>query len=82
MVRLSGFLQGIDEANQLLSRVRDCHVVVLALGSLLGEVSMESWVSMANVLGGVVESKTQVSGAPLLHMGVAVVELARLVCRG
>lgn len=62
--------------------MRERHVVVFALGPLLGKVNLEGRVPVTDILDGVVEGKTQVSGATFLHMGIAVIELVGLVGSG
>jgi len=58
------------------------YVVVLAFNYLLGEISPGGGVPVADIFGGFVECKSQIPGPSLLHMNVAVVELAGLVGRG
>ena len=55
---------------------------MLALSSFLGEVSSKARLPKADILGRVIESETQVSGTSFLHVGVAVMHLPRLICRG
>ena len=81
-VRLSGFLQGINEPYQLLGGMRNGDVVVLALCPFSGEINSKVLIPMANVLGGVEESEPQVSGAALFHVGIAISKLPGLVCGG
>ena len=81
-IGLTRALHSKDHAHELLGGVRERHVVVLALGELLGEVGRERGVPAADVLGGVVEGVAQVARAALLHVGEAVLELAGLVGGG
>lgn len=60
----------------------ESHIVVLAFSHLFGKVGSESRIPVADIFGGIVEGVAQVSGATLLHMGIAVVELPGLVSRG
>lgn len=55
------------------------NIVVLALGSLLSEIGGKGCIPNADELGGVEDGIAQVSGASLLHMGIAVCELPGLV---
>ena len=79
MVRLTGFLQGENEAHQLFGSVRDGNIVMLALRPFFGEVSGKNRIPMANVLGGVENGKSEIAGAALFHMGIAVFKLPGLV---
>ena len=81
-VREFGFFQSVDEAHRPLGRVRDSHVVVLALCRLLGKAGGKGGVPETNILGGVVEGKAQISAATLLHVSIAIGKLLGLVCRG
>ena len=51
VIRLSGFLQGIDQANQFLGGMGDCDIIMLALGSFLGEISSEARIPKADIFG-------------------------------
>jgi len=75
-VRFSGFLQGEYEPHQFLGSVGDGNIVMLTLGSFFSEISGKGRVPKANVLGGVEESKSQVSGAAFLHMGITIHKLS------
>lgn len=79
MVRLSGFLQSVDEAHQFLGGMGYGHIVMLALSSLLGKICSKAGISKADVLGGVEDGIAQVSGPSFFHVGIAVVELPGLV---
>ena len=82
MVRKPGLLHSVDKPYQFLGGMGDGHIVVFTLSSFFGKVGGKGGIPNADVLGGVVKSKTQVSRAPLFHVGVAVVELSRLVGGG
>ena len=81
MVRLSGFLKCKNQSHQLLGSMGNGYKVMLALTSLLRKVSSESWVPDADVFGCMKQGVSQVSGASLLHVRIAIFELSRLVCR-
>ena len=78
-VRFSGFLQGINEPHQFFSSVRNCDIVVLALSPFFGEIVGKDGVPMADIFCGVEYGVSQVSGASLFHMGIAVFKLAGLI---
>lgn len=80
LVRKPGLLNRIDEPHQFLSSMGYGYIVMLTLCSFFFcKVGGKGGVPNANVLGGVVKCKAQVSGTQLLHVGVAVVEMPRLV---
>ena len=54
---------------------------MFALSSFLGEVYGKGGVPEADVFGGVIEGVTKITGASLLHVGIAVFELPGLVSR-
>ena len=81
LVRLPRLLHSVDEPHQLLLGMGQGHIVMLAFSTFLGEVGGKGRVPAADVLRGVVDGIAQVSGSTLLHMGIAVVELPRLVGR-
>ena len=77
---MPGLLHGVDQPHKLLGCVGDRYIVVLALGSLFGEVCGKSRIPDADVLGGVENGIAKVSGTSFLHEGVTVGKMARLVC--
>ena len=52
---------------------------MFALSSFLSEVMGKSWVPLANILGRIVKGIAQISGTPLFHVRIAILELAGLV---
>ena len=54
---------------------------MLALRAFLGEVSGKNPIPMADVLGSIEDSKSEIPGAALFHMSIAVFELPGLVGR-
>lgn len=79
VVRLTGALQGKDEAHQFLGGVGDGDIVMLAFRPLFRQISGEGSIPMADVLCGVVERIAKVTGATFLHVRIGVVQFARLV---
>ena len=79
VVRLTGALQGKDEAHQFLGGVGDGDIVMLAFSPLFCQISGEGSIPMADVLCGVVERVAKVTGAAFLHVRIGVIQLARLV---
>ena len=69
-VWLLGFLHSVDQPNQLLGRVGESNIVMLALSPLLGKISSKGWVPKADIFGGVVKRVAQITGASLLHVRV------------
>ena len=65
-----GFLQSVNQANQLLGRMGERNIVVLALSPFLGEVSGKGRLPKADVFGGVIKRVAQITGASLLHVRV------------
>lgn len=51
------------------------NVVILALGALLGEISSKGWIPLEDILRGIENGVTQVSGTSYFHVGVAVGKL-------
>ena len=60
VIWLMGFLQSIDQPNQLLGRMGERNIVVLALSPFLGEVSGEGRIPEADIFGGVVKRVAQI----------------------
>ena len=79
VVRLTGTLQGKDEAHQFLGGVGDGDIVMLAFSPLFCQISGEGGIPMADVFCGVVERVAKVTGAAFLHACIGVIQLARLV---
>ena len=50
--------------------MRDCDVIVLALSSLLGEISSEGRLPITDEFGSVEKSISQIARTTLLHVGV------------
>ena len=77
-------LTGSDESkyqpDKLLDRVRDSNVVMFPFGLLLRQVCSESRIPFANEPGGIEQGVTEIMGASFLHMGISVIQFARLVC--
>ena len=48
------------------------NIVMFALCPLLGKVCGESWVPMANILSGIKDGISQIFGAALFHMRIAI----------
>lgn len=71
-VRLTGTLQGKDEAHQFLGGVGDGDIVMLAFSPLFCQISGEGSIPMADVLCGVVERVAKVTGAAFLHVRIGV----------
>lgn len=46
-----GFLQSVNQSNQLLGRMGECNIVVLALSPLLGKISDEGRIPKADIYG-------------------------------
>ena len=78
---MPGLLDGKNKAHQFFGCMRDSDIVMLALGPFLSEISSKGWVPKADILGGIVKSITQVSGASFLHVWIAVFQLPGLVSR-
>ena len=70
-----GFLQSVNQPNQLLDRMGERNIVVLTLSPLLGKISGKGWVPKADVFGGVVKRVAQITGASLLHVRVQIATL-------
>ncbi len=66
--RFMRLLHGKDQPHQFFNGMRQCDVVVLALGTFLGQISREGRVPQANLFRGIIESIAQIFGASLLHM--------------
>ena len=62
-----GFLQSVNQPNQLLGRMGERNIVVLALSPLLGKISSKGWVPKADIFGGVVKGVAQITGTSLFH---------------
>ena len=52
------------------------NIVMFALCPLLGKVCGESWVPMANLLSGIKDGISQIFGAALFHMRIAINQLS------
>ena len=65
-----GFLQSVNQANQLLGRMGERNIVVLALSPLLGKISSKGWVPKADIFGGVVKRVAQITGASPFHVRI------------
>ena len=70
IVWLSRFFQSKYKPYELLGGMRDCDVIVLALGAFLGKIGSKGFIPMADKLSGVENGVSQVSGTPLLHARV------------
>ena len=80
-VRHPRSFQGEDQPDELFCSMGQSNIVVLALCSLFGKVSGKNGIPEADIFGSVEESVAQITGATLLHMGIAVFELSGLVSR-
>lgn len=56
----SGLLQSVDQPNQLLCRMRERNIVVLALSPLLSKVRGKDRIPKADIFGGVVKCVAQI----------------------
>ena len=56
----------------------DCNIVMLALGSLPGQICRKGWIVDADIFGCVENGIAQISGASFLHVGIAVCTRAAL----
>ena len=74
-VWLLRLLHGVDQPNKLLGSVRYGNIVMLALSPFPGKVGGKGWIMDTDIFGGVENSIAQVSGASLLHVGIAVGKL-------
>ena len=72
MLRL---LHGVDQPYKLLGGMRDSNIIMLALSPFPGKVGGKGWIMDTDIFGGVENSIAQVSGASLLHVGIAVGKL-------
>ena len=63
-----GFLQSVNQPNQLLDRMGERNIVVLTLSPLLGKISGKGWVPKADIFGGVVKRIAQIAGASPFHV--------------
>lgn len=63
-----GFLQRVNQPNQLLGRMGERNIVVLALSPLLGKISRKGRIPKANIFGGVVKGVAQITGAAFFHV--------------
>ena len=70
-----GLLHGVDQPDELLGSVGYGNIIVLTLGTLLGKVGGKGWIVDTDIFGGVENGVAQVSGASLLHVGIAVGKL-------
>ena len=66
----TGFFHCIDQPYKFLCSVGDGNVVVLSFGNLLLKICTECFIPVTDILGSIDESKTQIAGTPLFHMGI------------
>ena len=81
-VRHAGFFHCIDQPYKFLCSVGDGNVVVLSFGNLLLKICTECFIPVADLLGSIDESKTQIAGTPLFHMGIRGFQLPGLIGGG
>ena len=61
------------------SSVGKGNVVMFTFCSFFGEISSKSWIPVTDILGCVEKGIAQISGTPLFHVRIAILELAGLV---
>ena len=58
----------VDHPDEFFTGMGDCYVVMLAFAAFLGEVFGKGIIPVADKLGSVEKSVSQVSGSAFLHM--------------
>ena len=74
--KVARHLHCIDQPHELLGSMGYGNIVVLALGPLLSKVSSKCWIPVADVLCGIENGISQISGASLLHVRIAISKLS------
>ena len=75
-IRFSRLLQGIDQPHEFLHGMGQGNIVVFSFRTFLGKVFSKDGIPVADVLGCVVESVSQIARTAFFHVSIAVCEFA------
>ena len=75
----AGLHESKDDTDKLLGGMGNGNIVVFSFRPFLGKVSCKGGIPVADELRGVEQCIAEVTGTTLLHVGISIGQLARLV---